>query len=130
MQYIGKLDKNKLGKYKNKIITEEVIMTDERIEHTKRRHPGDYETYLRYLPDIIKNPDYIVEDKENIDTILVLKTILKGEKNVQIVIKLQTNQQEKYKSNSILTFWHIRDRNYRSTLKNNKIIYSKLDKTE
>ena len=59
MQYIGNLDKEKLGNYKNKIITEKVIMTNERIEHIQKRHPGDYEKYINYVPDIIKDPDYI-----------------------------------------------------------------------
>jgi len=39
LQYIGKIDKTKLGEYKNKITTEEVIITDERIKHIKERHP-------------------------------------------------------------------------------------------
>lgn len=30
LQYIGRLDKEKLGKYKDKIVTEDVILTDER----------------------------------------------------------------------------------------------------
>ncbi len=72
---------------------------------------------------ILINPDYIVEDKDNIDTILVLKTIKEQEKNIQVVVKLQTNKDEKDKCNSILTFWHIRDRNYKKTIQNNKIIY-------
>ena len=38
MQYIGQLDKNKLGKYKDKIKTLDVIITNERIEHIKRHH--------------------------------------------------------------------------------------------
>lgn len=130
MQYIGRLDINKLGKYKEKVITDKVIITEERIKHTEKRHPGDYQKYIEYIPDIISNPDYILEDKENIDTILVLKAIERKEKNIQIVVKLQTNGKEKEKSNSILTFWHIRDRNYKSTIKNNKIIYRKLDKDE
>jgi len=41
--YIGKLDKNKLGKYKNKITTNTVVITNEQIEHIQKRHPGDYE---------------------------------------------------------------------------------------
>lgn len=130
MQYIGKIDKEKLGEYKNKIITEKVILTNERIEHIKERHPGDYEKYIKFIPKIIESPDYILDDKCNKDTILILKKIKESGKNIQIVIKLQTNLKEKYKSNSILTFWHIRDRNYRSTIKNNKIIYNKLDKNE
>lgn len=130
VQYIGKLDKEKLGKYKEKIITDKVILTNERIEHTEKRHPGDYEKYINYLPKIIKNPDYILEDKDNIDTILMLSEIKEEEKNIQVVVRLQTNQKEKDKYNSILTFWHIRERNYKSAIKNNKIIYQKLDKNE
>lgn len=130
MQYIGKLDRNKLGKYKKSIINEDVIMTNERIEHTQRRHPGDYEKYIKYIPDIIKDPDYILDDMDNEYTILVLKTIQEQKKNVQVVVKLQTNRNEKNKSNSILTFWHIRERNYRSTIRNNEIIFERVDKNE
>ena len=104
-------------------------MTGERIEHTQKRHPGDYEKYIDYIPDIIKNPDYILEDKDNVHTILVLKTINETGKNIQVVIKIQTNK-EKNMYNSIITFWHIRDRNYKSTIKNNKIIYKNIDNYE
>lgn len=121
MKYIGKIDKRKLGRYANEIVTEDVVLTDERIEHIQLRHSGDYEKYKEYISIIIKEPDYILDDKNNKDTILLLKEI--KEKNIQLVIKLQTNYQEKNKSNSILTFWHIRNRNYRSTIKNNEIIY-------
>ena len=33
LQYIGNLDIEKIGKYKNKISTTEVILTDERMLH-------------------------------------------------------------------------------------------------
>ena len=130
MHYIGKLNKQQLGKYKDKIITDEVVMTNERIIHTQKRHPGDYEKYIAYVPSIINDPDYILEDKDNKDTILMLKTIKEKEHNIQVVVKLLTNIEEKNKSNSILTFWHIRNRNYKSTIRNNAIIYKKLDKNE
>ena len=60
MQYIGQLDKNKLGRYKDKIKTLDIIITNERIEHINKRHPGDYEKYIIYLSNCIKNPDYIL----------------------------------------------------------------------
>ncbi|HBC84890.1 MAG TPA: hypothetical protein DCZ30_05710 [Clostridiales bacterium] len=129
MNYIGKINKEILGEYRKKIITDRVIITNERIEHTKKRHLDDYERYIKYIPDVLYNPDYILEDRENKDTILMLKNIEKQEKKIQVV-KLQTNLKEKEKSNSILTFWHIRDRSYRSTIKNNKMIYKKLDREE
>lgn len=123
MQYIGKLDTKKLGKYKEKIITDEVILTDEREEHIRKRHLEDYETYIKYISDIIEKPDYILEDVNNEDTILLLKTINNNGEKVQVVVKLQTVIQEVNKCNSILTFWHIRDRNYKSTIRNNKLLY-------
>jgi len=127
---VGFLDAKKLGNYRYKIINNKVIITDERIEHIKKRHPGDYEEYIKYIYDIIKNPDYILEDKDNRDTILVLKSFFDNGKNIQIVIKLQTNKQNKERYNSILTFWHMRDRTYRQTIKKNKIIFQKLDNYE
>ena len=39
LKYIGKLDREKLGEYKEKITTDDVILTDERIKHIKERHP-------------------------------------------------------------------------------------------
>lgn len=130
MQYIGRIDREKLGMYKEKIVTEEVIMTNERIEHTKKRHPGDYEKYIKYIPDIIQNPDYILEDKDNIDTVLILKNIFENGDNVQVVVKLYTNKTDIWKNNTILTFWHIREKNYRKCIAKNKILYKKLDKDE
>ncbi len=39
MHYIGKIDRNKIGEYGKKITSDDVIITDERIEHIKKRHP-------------------------------------------------------------------------------------------
>lgn len=130
LEHIGNLNIAKQGKYRNKINTAKVIITNERIKHIKLRHPGDYEKYINYIPDIIKNPDHILEDKKNLDTLLFLKTLRDINKNIQVVIKLQININEKEKINSIITFWHIRARNYKSTIQNNSIIYKNLDNDE
>ncbi len=39
LYYIGKIDKEKIGYFKNKITTDEVIITYERIKHIQERHP-------------------------------------------------------------------------------------------
>lgn len=91
---------------------------------------GDYEKYVQHLGEIIENPDYILEDKEQADTILMLKTLVEDNKNIQVVVKLITKNDEKEKSNSIITFWHIRERNYKKLIKNGKIIYLNIDKKE
>lgn len=120
MQYIGKIDRDKLIKYN--IATDIVVITRERKEHIKKRHFEDYSKYIQYIPYIIENPDYILEDNNNIDTILILKKLNEENKNIQIVIKLNTTK-DKSRYNTILTFWQIRDKNYIKTIQHNKIIY-------
>jgi len=120
LKYIGKLDTTKIGYFQDLITTEDIIITNERIEHIKKRHPGDYEKYIEYVIDIIRFPNYVLEDKNNKNTIIILKHLV--EQNIQIVIKLQIDRKEN-RSNSIITFWTIRNRNYKSVIKNNKILY-------
>ena len=130
MQYIGELDKEKLGRYSEKIITNEVILTEERIKHIKDHHPGDYEKYGIYIPETIKEPDYILEDNKNVDTVLYMKNIRNNKKNIQIVIRLNTNKTEIDKKNSILTLWKIKNSTYNQLIRNRKVIWKKLDKYE
>lgn len=130
MQYIGKLDIEKLGKYRKRVITDEVILTEERIKHIQEHHPGDYEKYGIYITEIIDNPDYIIDDSKNIDTVLYMKTIKENEKNIQIVIRLSTNKREKNKKNSILTLWKVKDKTYRQLLRNKEILWERLDNNE
>lgn len=130
MQYIGKIDKEKLGNYKDKLITTDVILTEERVKHIKEHHPGDYEKYGMYIQEIIENPDYILEDNRNIDTVLYMKNIKNNNKNIQIVIRLNTNKTEINKKNSILTLWKVKDSTYNQLLRNRKVIWKKLDKNE
>lgn len=123
MQYIGKVDGDKLIGYK--IATDIVVITRERKEHIQKRHFEDYSKYIQYIPYIIENPDYILEDNNNIDTILLLKKLNEENKNIQIVIKLNTTK-DKNRYNTVLTFWQIREKNYKKTVQRNKIIYEKL----
>lgn len=123
---IGNLDITLLKELYN-IKTEKLIITKERIEHINRRHGNDYELYGKYILEIIKEPDYILQDIENINTVLYLKTI--EELNLQIVIKLQTENQPN-KANTIITFWHMRKRSYRQIIKKNKKIFQNLDNDE
>lgn len=127
---IGKLDKNKLGKYKNRILTENVILTTERIEHIKEHHPGDYEKYGDYITEIINEPDYVLNDNKNIDTVLFMKTIDIEDKNIQLVIRLNTNKNESDKQNSILTLWKVKNKTYKQMIRNKEILWQKLDKDE
>lgn len=102
MQYIGQLDKNKLGKYKDKIKTLDVIITNERIEHIKK---------------VLEYPDYILEDRKNINTIIMIKNIINNNKNYTMIVKLNTNKDYKEKSNTIISFWNISKKEVRTIYK-------------
>ena len=47
---VGKIDKNIYKCITEDIITDEVIITDERIQHIRKRHPNDYERFYSYIP--------------------------------------------------------------------------------
>ncbi|MCD7716919.1 MAG: hypothetical protein LUI39_10800 [Lachnospiraceae bacterium] len=74
MHIIGSIDLEMFKCISNGIITDEVILTDERVEHIINRRGQDfYDRYGKYFADILKNPDYIFRDKPN--TALVCKKI-------------------------------------------------------
>lgn len=123
MRYIGKLDKNKLGEYGQKIVTFDVILTEERLKHIQERHPGDYEKYGIYMEEIVSNPNYVLEDNKNTDTIIMLKRIQQEGKNIQLVIKLSTGVDKKRNKNSVLTLWRVRNSTYKQLIKHKKILY-------
>lgn len=126
---IGKIDLNKLGVYRNLITTDEVILTDERKQHIKEKHKGHYEMVEQYLKDMIYNPDYILEEIKHENTIILLKEFKENNKRIKMIVKLTTNSLNR-KYNSIITFWNIRERDYKKTIKKSKIIFEKLDKDE
>lgn len=132
LQYIGRLDSKKLGIYEEKIITDEVILTEERLKgHILIYHKSDYEQFKSYIKEIIENPDYIIEDNRHEDTMIYLKEIKKLNKKSRIVIKLALGKDKEHNKNSIITLMKQNDRTWKQTIKNRgKIIWKNLDKFE
>lgn len=130
MQYITKLDRNKLGKYGKMLITEEVILTDERLyEHILLFHEDEYKQLRPYIKNIIENPDYIVEDNRHMDTMIYLKQVKEIEKNGRVVIKLALGQDKEHNKNSIITMMKLNKRTWKQTIKNRgKIIWKNKNK--
>lgn len=130
MQYITKLDRNKLGEYGKMLITEEVILTDERLyEHILLFHEDEYKQLRPYIKNIIENPDYIVEDNRHMDTMIYLKQVKEIEKNGWVVIKLALGQDKEHNKNSIITMMKLNKRTWKQTIKNRgKIIWKNKNK--
>ena len=128
MQYIGKLDRNKIGKYSKIAMTDEVVLTDERFnEHILVKHLKEYQELKGYLKEIIENPDIILEDNRKEDTLIVLKQIPDIQKNGRIIVKIAVAKDEQHPKNSIITLMELNDRTWRQTLKNRgNIIFIKM----
>lgn len=122
MHSVGKIDREIYKCITEDIRTDEVIITDERIEHIRERHPDDYERFCSYIPQIIKAPDYIIEaNKEN--TGILLKRFKENGEEFKLVLKIAVKDDPESYKNSVISFWHIGDTTWRKTLKNKNILY-------
>ena len=120
---IGKLDKSMYSCITKNMVTDEVIITDERIKHIKERHPNDFEKYQGYIKRIIENPDFIVEaNKPN--TGVLLKEFTENDEKFKLILKIATSGDNKEYKNSVISFWKIGNRTFQKVLKKN-ILYKR-----
>ena len=103
--------------------TDKVILRDERIEHIKERHPDAVEIIKKYVKDIIENPDYILKDSKNVDTIWHIKEIDKNKINAVIKLSIKEKQEHKGYLNSIITGYPITEKRLEKHLSKLKILY-------
>lgn len=129
MQYIGKIDKEKFKNITDNITTEDVILTEQQVEHIKKRHPNDYENYFNYFNEIIENPDYIIRDSMK-NTGILLKEIIEKDERFQLILRLHTNEDNPNYKNSIITFFKISKKKYDQYLRNKEIVWKRLDNNE
>lgn len=124
MQYIGKIDIEIYSVITQDIETDEVIITEEQINHIKERHPDDYELFLKYISEMLENPDYIIESNKP-KTALVLKEIIENHKTFKFILRLKTSSDPKNYKNSIITFMKINHKEYKRLIKNKKVLYKR-----
>lgn len=129
MQYIGKIDKGKFKNITENITTEDVVLTEQQVEHIKKRHPNDYEKYFKYFNEIIENPDYIIRDSMR-NTGILLKEIIEKDERFQLILRLHTNEDNPDYKNSIITFFKISSKKYNQYLRNKEIVWKRLDNNE
>ena len=106
------------------IMTDEVVITDERIAHIQERHPGDYERFVSYIPRIIEEPDYILEANMP-NTAFLLKRIEEAGDRLEMIIRLKIEKDPLGYKNSVITFLRIREKKWNKYLRNKKILYSR-----
>ena len=120
---VGKIDLEIFKCISDDITTDEVVITDRQLAHIKEKHPQDYELYSEYIPDILMDPDYILEANKPSSAVL-LKEVVSNNEKIQLVIRFKTRTDPKDYKNSIITFMKIRQKEWNRLLNNKKILYS------
>lgn len=121
---VGKIDKDIYKCITDDIVTDEVIITDNQIQHILDRHPNDYERFASYFGEIVSNPDYIIESNKP-NTALILKEIEKEGEVFKTVLRLVASTDNPGYKNSIITFMKIDEKEWKRLLRNKKILYKR-----
>ncbi|MCM1253178.1 MAG: PBECR2 nuclease fold domain-containing protein [Clostridium sp.] len=124
MHLVGRIDKDIYKCVMEDIVTDEVIITDERVRHIKERRGEEfYNTYADKFADIIRYPDYIFADKSN--TALVCKEYAEDEKFINVVLRIVISSDNPEYKNSIITAVGENRKRFQQRLRNNKLLYKK-----
>lgn len=118
---LGKLNTQPLENEFGKLKTDELIITNERIEHIKRRHPEDFELFEKYGLSVVAEPEFIIKDEKNENTVFVTKKL--EDTNLNLVVKVILETEENDLKNSVMTFYRIREKNLQKLINKNKTLY-------
>ena len=122
MQSIGKIDVEKYKVVSDRIRTDEVVITDERIQHIRDRHPQDFERYSVYIKDIVESPQYILEANKP-DTAFVLKEYVKDGERFQLILRLAVEGDKPGYKNSVIAFLKVEEKRFKRYLRTKKVLY-------
>ena len=89
VRFLCKIDRKLYACVSENIVSEDVVITDERVQHIRERHPEDFEKYARYMADMILHPHYIIEDEQP-GTAFVLKRFSVDDVQFRLILRLHT----------------------------------------
>ena len=92
--------------------------------HIRERHPEAYIDVMKYVRDILSDPDYIFRDKRP-NTGLVVKKVQNDEGSSLLVLKIITAADNRRYKNSVITSWKITEKRLNNYLRNKDVIYKK-----
>ena len=120
---LGKLNTQPLEEEFGKLKTDELIVTNERIEHIRIRHFEDFELFEKYASSVVADPDYIIKDEKNKNTVFLTKNLESTNLNLIVKVVLESNEHDI--KNSVMTFYRIREKNLKKLINKNKTLYKK-----
>ena len=123
MTLLGNLNPALLQNYFGTLRTTEVVVTEERAAHIRERHPEDFALFEQYGAETVCSPDLLILDEKHVGTVFAVRRLAESNLNVVVRLALETDQKE-YK-NSVMTFYRLRDRNLKKLLEKNRLLYSR-----
>lgn len=120
---LGTIDTQPLEKEFGKLKTNEIIVTNERIDHIKSHHPEDYALFEQFGISTVEHPDIIIKDEKNENTVFMVKKL--ENTNLNVVAKLIVDTDESSYKNSVMTFYRIRNSNLKKLEKKFKTLYKR-----
>ena len=120
---LGRINTQPLEKEFGKLKTDEIVVTDERLEHIRNRHPEDFELFEQYGTSTVETPDLIIKDEKSENTVFMVKRL--DTTNLNVVAKLILDTDNNDYKNSVMTFYRIRDKNLKKIEKRNKTLYKR-----
>ena len=124
MQIICKINREIYACVDKDIVSENVILSEERIAHIKDHHPDDFERYGHCIRSIIEQPDYIIET-DRPKTAFLLKSFQTENQRFRLILRLHTASDRPGFENSVITFQYVREKEYLRLIRNKKILYKR-----
>ena len=106
-----------------KLRTDEIIITDERMEHIKERHAEDYLLFEKYGKASVNSPDIIIKDTKKEGTVFMIKKL--PETNLNVVVRVALEREDRRLKNSVITFYRVREKNLQKLIKKHDLLYKK-----
>lgn len=122
VQELGHLAPAPLEKVFGQLRTTEVVVTPERAEHIRVRHPQDYELFQQYGRTAVEQPDLLIRVLKHRGTVFAVKK-LPGT-NLNVLLRLVLEEDDPQLKNSVMTFYRIRDKNLKKLIEKNQLLYS------
>jgi len=123
--FVGRIDFERFRGFFPGMTTDEVIITDERIEHIRERHPYDFERYQGYMREMVESPDYILEANKPNSAVL-LKEFTEDGKQFQAILRLHTSEDDLEFKNSVITFMKLKRSRYATYTRTKKVLYKRV----
>lgn len=119
---LGRLNTSLLEEAFGHLRTDEVVITPERAEHIRVRHPQDYELFRQYGKATVEQPDLLIRDLKNKGTVFAVKKL--PDTNLNVILRLVLEEDAPQLKNSVMTFYRIREKNLKKLIAKNQLLYS------